>query len=295
MTDENGHFKEPRRRKKDPMSHVLLVPGPAGTGKSFVIDILYTELKERWLKESMNNNAYDPNILVCAPTGKAALAIGGYTIQSSDGLKVPTENLTNPDKNVLNGPSLLAFQARIKKTIAIILDEYSMISSIKLYWINRRLQVAMGNNLPFGGIPIIVFGDPGQIAPVGGSSLWLSKTVSSKALNPVALAGHALYKKITNVLYQTEVRRQSGRYRDVLLRLRDGKNDEDDWKYLKQYFFPLMQPDRQAAFSSSDCLHIRSRNDECNRVNRERLQDLKRSIVLVEARHSNVYIESSFY
>jgi len=159
ITDENGHFKERRRRKDDPLSHVLLVPGLAGTGKSFVIDILYTELKERWMKKF--NNDDQPSLLVCAPTGKAALAIGGYTIQSADGLKVPTENLNDHAKNEMKGPSLLAFQMRIRKTIAIILDEYSMISSVQLYWINKRLQVAMGNNLSFGGIPIIIFGDPG--------------------------------------------------------------------------------------------------------------------------------------
>ena len=290
MTDENGRFKEPHRSKKDPMSHVLLVPGPAGTGKSFVIDVLYTELKERWLiynRTLMPEDPFDPIVLVCAPTGKAALAIGGYTIQSSDGLKVPTENLNNPASNILNGSSLLAFQARLRKTIAIILDEYSMISSVQLFWINRRLQAAMGNNLHFGGIPIIIFGDPGQIAPVGGCSLWLSKSILNKHLNAVAMTGHDLYRKITNVLYLTEVRRQSGQYRDVLLRLRDGNNDENDWEFLKRYCYPLMSSNRQAAFLENDCLHIRASNEECNRVNRKRLQDLKRSIVLLEAKHSN--------
>ena len=103
----------------------------------------------------------------------------------------------------------------------------------------------------------------------------------------MALAGHALYNKIKNVLYLTEVRRQSGLYRDVLLRLRDGKLVENDWGFLEKYFFPLMSRKRQAPFLENDCLHIRASNEECNRVNRQRLQDLKQPIVLVEAKHSN--------
>ena len=81
-----------------------------------------------------------PEILVCAPTGKAALAIGGHTIQGSDGLKVPTVKLENVEKNSLKGATLTAFQARILKTIVVILDEFSMISSKHFFWVNKRLQ-----------------------------------------------------------------------------------------------------------------------------------------------------------
>jgi len=230
-TDEEGNFIDSIESANDSYDKILLVPGPAGTGKSFVIDVLYTELKERWMKKNLSSD--NPEILVCAPTGKAALAIGGYTIQGSDDLKVPVEKLDDVERNnCLKGSTLTAFQARIMKTISVILDEFSMISSKQMFWIHKRLQEGSRKDLPFGGMPIIIFGDPGQIAPVGGSSLWLSKTVTKRHLDPIALLGHQHYTRVKNVLYLTQVRRQHGRFRDMLLRLRDGKFTHEDWSLL---------------------------------------------------------------
>ena len=38
--------------------------------------------------------------------------------------------------------------------------------------------------------------------------------------------------KIKTVTWLTHVRRQEGQFKDVLVRLRDGKNTEEDWIYL---------------------------------------------------------------
>ena len=54
-----------------------------------------------------------------------------------------------------------------------IIDEYSMVSQVLLAQIDKRLRQATGkNNTYFGGISIILVGDPGQLLPVGGSPLY---------------------------------------------------------------------------------------------------------------------------
>jgi len=51
-TDEAGNFLPPPSAQDHEYDNVLLVPGPAGTGKSFIIGILCTEIVERWIKKS---------------------------------------------------------------------------------------------------------------------------------------------------------------------------------------------------------------------------------------------------
>jgi hypothetical protein len=69
------------------------------TGKSFLIDCLVTEACERYYEKS-NARGY---ILIVAPTGKAALQAGGFTIQSNRGLQTPVSNQSNFEKNILSG------------------------------------------------------------------------------------------------------------------------------------------------------------------------------------------------
>ena len=42
-----------------------------------------------------------------------------------------------------------------------IIDEFSMLKQKELHYVNKRLQQIMGNNLPFGGVAIVLIGDPG--------------------------------------------------------------------------------------------------------------------------------------
>jgi len=183
------------------------------------------------------------------------------------------------------------FQSKIKSTLSVILDEFSIMSSHQFFWVNKRLQEGMKNDKPFGGIPIIIFGDPGQLPPVGGSSLWLNKTVSNRQLKTIALAGHKYYSKIRNVLFLTEVRRQSGIFRDILLRLRDGELTESDWTLMLQNCcFELMTTERKDTFMSKDCLHIRASNEACQKVNNERLLLNKAPIVCIEATHESCHV-----
>jgi len=134
--DSDGNFLPSRRRAK--RGNALLVPGPAGTGKSFLIDAMVTEILERSREKGLN----DATVLVLAPTGKAALQFGGCTLHSANGLSIPISNLNSTGKNTYKelSAALSRLQDRLKNCVAIIIDEYSMVSSQQLYWINSRLR-----------------------------------------------------------------------------------------------------------------------------------------------------------
>ena len=57
----------------------------------------------------------------------------------------------------------------------IIIDEFFMLSQTLLSFIDKRLKQIMHNQKPFGGLVIVLVGDPGQLPPVNGNCLWNKK------------------------------------------------------------------------------------------------------------------------
>ena len=127
----------------------VFMTGKAGTGKSTVIQ----EFTRRCNKQ-----------LVClAPTGIAALNIGGQTIHSFFHFPIgvlTTENLKAPDSK---------FQELLMAVEVILLDEISMVRSDLFQAIDitlRRCAPDGLRELPFGGKQIIAVGDFFQLSPV---------------------------------------------------------------------------------------------------------------------------------
>ncbi len=123
----------------------VFVTGGAGRGKSHVI------------RQITNKNT-----IVAAPTGIAALNAGGMTCHRTFGLPVglPTPNdyamISSKAKKLLSNKNLQR----------IIIDEIGMVRADTLEIINHRLQQARCNNLPFGGVQIVVVGDFFQLSPI---------------------------------------------------------------------------------------------------------------------------------
>jgi ATP-dependent DNA helicase PIF1 len=133
-------------RMEDSLDH-LFVTGRAGTGKTTL------------LHEFVNQTA--KVVAVCAPTGVAALAIGGQTIHSL--LRLPLGIIGDRELGFIPKESL----AVLANLDALVIDEVSMVSADVLDGIDRRLrQAKRRKNVAFGGIQLIMFGDPYQLAPV---------------------------------------------------------------------------------------------------------------------------------
>ena len=63
----------------------MIITGTAGTGKSFTIDGMITELLTR-LDE---RGTVGKEVLVLAPTGRAAMQAKGFTLHCAEGLSIP--------------------------------------------------------------------------------------------------------------------------------------------------------------------------------------------------------------
>lgn len=127
----------------------IFVTGRAGTGKSTLLDY-FRSITEK-------------EIIVLAPTGVAAVNIGGATIHSFFKFKpdVTTAQIRRDAKKRKNDYSIY------KYLDAIIIDEISMVRADLLDCVDEFLRLhGRSANMPFGGIQMIFIGDLYQLPPV---------------------------------------------------------------------------------------------------------------------------------
>ena len=123
----------------------ILVTGEAGTGKSTLVNYI----KRR---DDLGNT------VVLAPTGVAALNVGGQTIHSF--FRFPFQVI---DEHALSDQR----KNRLwKKVELIIIDEISMVRADILDGMDIVLRQAQNSNLPFGGCRMLFVGDFHQLPPV---------------------------------------------------------------------------------------------------------------------------------
>lgn len=122
----------------------VLITGAGGVGKSYVV------------KQCINHST-----LLSAPSGIAALNIGGVTCHKAFGL--PIGLVTDRDYYVSS-----KIRDRLFAVTRIIIDEVGMLRADYLDLINYKLQQVKGNKKLFGGVQMVLVGDFLQLEPIVG-------------------------------------------------------------------------------------------------------------------------------
>ena len=159
-------FEILHRFKTNQLPFYLYIGGQAGVGKSFLIKVLFNLLLSYFihLKTSMSLNLEDNQILLLAPTGKAAFTIRGMTIHTA--LSIPTNVKHGTIMNNLGDNTVNKLRSQLKNLKLIIIDEISMVGSPILARIDLRLKQFFNTDKEFGNIPFLVLGDLRQLPPV---------------------------------------------------------------------------------------------------------------------------------
>ena len=134
----------------------VFISGAAGVGKSHLIKYILQTFQERGHKYG-----------VCAPTGVAALHVGGSTLHSFFGIGLGTGKVSSLVRKVAKNKEAMK---RIDQTDTLIIDEVSMLSSDLLETLDDLVRQVRreGKHMdrPFGGMQIIAVGDFFQLPPV---------------------------------------------------------------------------------------------------------------------------------
>ncbi len=240
----------------------MIVSGTAGTGKTYLISAVKQVL--------------GAHCIVTATTGIAAFSINGQTLHSAAQLPIR-------EYRDLQGDSLQRLQLRLEGKRFLIVDEMSMIGHKMLSSLDNRLRAGTGKeDIPFGGMSVILMGDFGQLPPVGDKPMYVTGNGSV-----VSDHGHSLYLMFDSVIILEQVMHQAGEdtetiaFRGLLMRMRNGKVTEEDWKLLLQHSTTNVPMDQ-----FTDAIRLYFDKKSVAEYNYEKLLQIGQPVAKIQAKHS---------
>jgi ATP-dependent exoDNAse (exonuclease V) alpha subunit len=197
----------------------LFVTGRAGTGKSTLLKCLRDLLEDK--------------MVVVAPTGLAAVNVGGQTIHSFFGL---------PPRLIRKEDIRRSRNARIMRKLRfVVVDEVSMVRSDLMWAIDQSLRINRGRSKePFGGVRLAMFGDLHQLPPVVNEGEMAAHLETEHGGPFFFDVGSLREGRGTALIELSEVFRQRDQALiDVLNKVRDGEAGEDDLALLNERVHPI--------------------------------------------------------
>ncbi|OWA50646.1 putative ATP-dependent DNA helicase PIF1 [Hypsibius exemplaris] len=272
------HHHDRRRQGVDIPPLRLIVQGAAGTGKSYVIGAIEQTLN---LVDDLSD--VFPTCMLLAPTGVAAAGIGGRTIHSALQLPLKLQNLKD-----LKGKAAESFQNRWSRVSYIVVDERSMVGCNLFAAMDVRLRQAKphASGQSFGGISVILIGDPFQLPPVCDPVLFAPSSNTSTVL---VQTGRLLYREFTQALVLSIPQRQTGIddesvwFRQFLHRVKYGQVQADDHNRLMTRQLDRLSAEVRLTFGSA--LRVLSTNDTVDSYNQKFLMHMGGPVARIEAIH----------
>ena len=196
----------------------LFITGKAGTGKTTFIKRIQEEIHK--------------NFLVLAPTGIAAIAVGGQTMHSFFGFPMqamgPHTRLdVLPEKRML-----------LDEIDTIIVDEASMVRSDMVDGMDRYLRMAFNTNMAFGGKQVVFVGDLFQLPPVvkqGSADAEMLRDLYGAGL-PFFYKAFVLKRmNLPKIEFQKVYRQSDEDFLAILNKMRNGEVKSEDLALLNKH------------------------------------------------------------
>ena len=135
----------------------VFLTGQAGTGKSTL------------LREFLSRVEGVRDVAITAPTGIAALNVGGTTVHRWCGMQLGPqdgEDFLQAAERLESHPAVHGARKRVRATEVLVVDEISMMAGRHLDFLNYWVKRIREDSRPFGGLQVIFLGDFLQLPPV---------------------------------------------------------------------------------------------------------------------------------
>lgn len=239
----------------------VFLTGKAGTGKSTFLKYICNHTKKKYV--------------VLAPTGIAAINVGGVTLHSF--FKLPFRPMLpdDPDLSLSHGRifEFFKYPKEKRKIIAevdlIIIDEISMVRADIIDCVDRILRVYSGNmRLPFGGKQLLFVGDVFQLEPVVPSD---QKEILSLFYASPFFFSARVFKDINLVPIELQkvYRQTDSVFINILDRIRNNAARKQELDTLNGRYFPSFEPQNEDMY-----ITLATRRDQVDFINEKKLAEL---------------------
>jgi len=165
-----------------------------------------------------------------------------------------------------------------------------MVGRRMLGFLDQRLRAAFPEKRDemFGGCSILMFGDFGQLPPVGDKPLFnLQDLTGTAAVDIQSNYGKHVYMSFNESITLNRVMRQQGespeaiQFREVLSNVCSTETTEADRNFLNTRYIQALSPDEQATFI--DALHLCPTNEKVNEINEAKLHQVGTPVLIAPA------------
>jgi ATP-dependent DNA helicase PIF1 len=190
------------------------------------------------------------------------------------------------------GPSSLPqLQTRWKNVRLLILDEKSMVGRSQMGRVDHRLRQTYPEKADeiLGRVPAIIFGDFGQLPPVGDVPIYSDK--ASLHCTALHAEGHRVFKSLNQSVTLQTVYRQAGTdpaqvaFRETLLRLRTYSTTQEDYNLLSTHFWDNLTLQERAEFDN--ILHLLPTRVAVSEFNCRHLAATAKPVLRCKAKHNH--------
>lgn len=256
---DNAEFQTALRLVSDTNQSVFLT-GKAGTGKSTFLKYICAETKKKYI--------------ILAPTGIAAVNVGGMTMHSF--FKMPLKPLIpdDPDyspRKIRKTMKLPKEKVNIIKELdLIIIDEISMVRADMIDFMDKVLRI-YSNNMrePFGGKQLLLVGDIFQLEPVVTSDM--RDILRHYYTDFFFFNAHAFNAiKIVPIELKKIYRQTDSSFISLLDKIRVNKASEPDIQMINQRYKPNYNEN-----SGNFAITLATRRDTVDSINEMHLAEIK--------------------
>ena len=228
-------------------SQNVFITGRAGTGKSTFLGYFVANTKKK--------------AVVLAPTGVAAVNVGGQTIHSFFRI-APGCTVEEAKEEAQNRKNVDVY----KKLEAIIIDEISMVRADLLDCVDIFLKTALRDERPFGGKQMVFIGDLCQLPPVMKGDE--KKAFAGQYLSEYFFGAKAMNRFEYVLIEFSKIYRQSDqKFIELLNRIRNKTATEQDMTKINERTY--------VDGEDEGYIHLVTTNKMAEEINQKKLSQIK--------------------